>query len=64
MKVNVDLVRAVAQDAYGEERDDFFHEVRVADDQPVEEVDEGFWVMAKLWVPREWVEAQTEKEES
>lgn len=56
MKVNVDLVRAVAQDAYGEERDDFFHEVRVADDQPVEEVDEG--------LPREWVEAQTEKEES
>jgi hypothetical protein len=59
-------VLAVAQDAYGYEEevaDGKCMTLRVIDtlgearsSRLVEEVgDEGFWVMAKLWVPRGWV---------
>jgi len=49
-----ETVRYIAQEAYGEASR--HEDVRVMDDQPVEKVDHGFWVVAKLWVPIEWVE--------
>jgi hypothetical protein len=47
-------VREVAQEAFEESFDP--DDLRVMDDQPVEKVDHGYWVVAKLWVPIEWVE--------
>jgi hypothetical protein len=51
-------VREVAQEAYGETSE--HEDVRVMDDQPVEKVDNGYWVVAKLWVPIEWIEPTKE----
>ncbi len=43
-------VRMLAQEAYGSD------EVVIRDAAPLDQVEDGYWVEARLWVPKEWVQ--------
>jgi len=48
-----DKIRQAAQEGYGAQSD---HEDVLVQDDPPEQVEGGYWVLAKVWVPDSWLQ--------